>query len=123
MQGDSSTARVTAPPEAMRLTSEGTPVVRPIRACENQQRSLDPRGLKARLAAADMGAVLAGLLLAFGWRHMLRGGDGVVRAHLALAGGTLPLWLAAFAMNRLYLARPSCGRPRRCAGSSSRRSS
>jgi len=105
MQGDAVAERVPAQPETMRMNSVGTAVLMPVRERTDEEQTRTPRALKARLVAADMAAVVVGMLLAFGWRHVLRGDDDVLGTHVVLATITLPVWLGAFAMNRLYLAR------------------
>jgi exopolysaccharide biosynthesis polyprenyl glycosylphosphotransferase len=66
-----------------------------------------PRDLKQRLVAADVFAVGIGILLAFGWRVVVKSDLelGVMRTHMMLAVLSFPIWPICLGLNKVYLAR------------------
>jgi exopolysaccharide biosynthesis polyprenyl glycosylphosphotransferase len=68
---------------------------------------LAPQDLKQRLVAADALAVAVGIVIAFGWRALVKSETelGVMRTHMMLAVLSFPIWPISLFLNKLYLAR------------------
>jgi exopolysaccharide biosynthesis polyprenyl glycosylphosphotransferase len=66
-----------------------------------------PHDLKQRLIAADVLAVSVGIVLAFGWRALVKSESdlGGMRTHMMLAILSFPIWPICLSLNKLYLAR------------------
>src|SRR3954463_12005147 len=66
-----------------------------------------PPDLKQRLMAADMLAVTVGIVLAFGWRGLVKSETelSVMRTHMMLAILSFPIWPICLGLNKLYLTR------------------
>ena len=66
-----------------------------------------PPDLKQRLVAADVLAVAVGIVLAFGWRALMKSETelDVMRTHMMLAILSFPIWPICLTLNKLYLAR------------------
>ena len=66
-----------------------------------------PSDLKQRLIAADVLAVCVGIVLAFGWRELVKSETelSVMRTHMMLAILSFPIWPICLSLNKLYLAR------------------
>ena len=81
--------------------------VRPAGNAATDDQPTAPQDLKQRLVAADVLAVAVGIVLATGWRAMVKSESelGVVRTHLMLAIVSFPIWPICLALNKVYLAR------------------
>ena len=66
-----------------------------------------PLDLKQRLVAADVFAVAVGIVLAFGWRALMKSETelDVMRTHMMLAILSFPIWPICLTLNKVYLAR------------------
>ena len=69
--------------------------------------SIAPSTLRQRLVLTDAVTVGVGLALAFAWQALVRNQAelGNQRVHLVLAFVTFPVWIVAFALNKLYQSR------------------
>jgi exopolysaccharide biosynthesis polyprenyl glycosylphosphotransferase len=73
---------------------------------EGKGRALAPAALKHRLIVADIVAITVGLAIGFGVQRLLRPvPDDVLVSQTALALASLPVWLLACHVRRLYTAR------------------
>ncbi len=66
-----------------------------------------PQDLKQRLVAADVLAVSLGIVIAFGWRALVKSETDLagMRTHMMLAILSFPIWPICLSLNKLYLAR------------------
>ena len=66
-----------------------------------------PQDLKQRLVAADVLAVSLGIMIAFGWRALVKSETDLagMRTHMMLAILSFPIWPICLSLNKLYLAR------------------